>query len=635
MSISQRVIAIVLSFILFTGILSAQESEDYQPTTFGERLHAGLISSDPNQWDDDTDREFFGNMPTEYRQKYFATLVKLCETNAEYWKVRAELFAIIHPVFTRTIEQSINERENNIRQMENQNDGGWVRGQLEQLKEIRDGDYSTLAKRYTDQHNVRALHSIWSAFHQYPEYLDPQKQTEYWNTLTEDSLLPYEQIIEILQQKIERQKRQITQFRGRVAGMTTRDLPDNVDISSGVPRAFEVAGVYKYILSLDEKQKSQIIGDEPFFGATDGFGLVYVFPYPRFPAYELLKEARDAEREPWKVGATPELSKLGITQAEIDRWDGSLSLHPFIRDIAGRSPGVTNLTRLQTTINHTSITGARALNSSTTLTNTHPALMAVINGEKDIVFSARRISQVEADAVAKQRAAGMRDLPPLPGIDFEISNNHPALPDTPPQEGKSNFTQQNDRVVALEDELVYVPFAKDAFVFLQNRRNPVRDLTLEQYQGIFSGQHPNWKDVGGFGGVIKPFLRNIESGSEELMQTLVMKGIPVHKDFQPVRLSGMSMVFEGLESFPTGIAYSIYHYDRYMVFNPNTRVMAVNGVFPNADTIASGEYPLVYETVLVHRKEPGERVERFVQWLLSEEGQRLVRSVGYVPIKAL
>ena len=69
-----------------------------------------------------------------------------------------------------------------------------------------------------------------------------------------------------------------------------------------------------------------------------------------------------------------------------------------------------------------------------------------------------------------------------------------------------------------------------------------------------------------------------------------------------------------------------------MVFNPNTRVMAVNGVLPSAETIASGKYPLVYECVLVHRKNPGEKVERFIQWLLSDEGQRLVRSVGYVPI---
>ena len=97
----------------------------------------------------------------------------------------------------------------------------------------------------------------------------------------------------------------------------------------------------------------------------------------------------------------------------------------------------------------------------------------------------------------------------------------------------------------------------------------------------------------------------------------------------------MSGIFSALEQSPMSIAYSIYHYDRYMVFNPNTRVMAVNGVLPRAETIASGEYPLVYECVLVHRKNPGEKVERFVQWLLSDEGQRLVRSVGYVPMDKL
>jgi phosphate transport system substrate-binding protein len=228
---------------------------------------------------------------------------------------------------------------------------------------------------------------------------------------------------------------------------------------------------------------------------------------------------------------------------------------------------------------------------TTTLTNTYPALMAVIHKEKDIAFSARGISQAEIDA---NKTLGM---------------------------------------VGLDVELVTVPFAKDAFVFLQNRQNPVRSLTLQQYQRIFSGQCKTWKDVGGFGGDIKPFIRNVESGSEELMQTLVMWGTPIHKDYQPVRLGGMSIVFDELKNTPGGIAYSIYHYDRYMMFSANTRVMAVNGVFPNAKTIASGEYPLVYKCVLVHRKNPGERVEKFVEWLLSEEGQKLVRSVGYVPIK--
>ena len=104
-------------------------------------------------------------------------------------------------------------------------------------------------------------------------------------------------------------------------------------------------------------------------------------------------------------------------------------------------------------------------------------------------------------------------------------------------------------------------------------------------------------------------------------------------EISPNRWSLEFQTFHGGKISPGGIAYSIYHYDRYMVFNVYTRVMGVNGVFPNAETIASEEYPLVYECVLVHRKNPGKKVERLVRWLLSDEGQKLVRYVGYVPVR--
>ena len=601
MSILLRGTGVVLSFILVTGILSAKEL----PTTFGERLQAGMISTDPAQWDAETRKEFFGNLPPEFHQKYLDIYAKLREANREYWKTRAELFGVIHPLLIKEIEQSIGELEKSIKEWENREDSDYLRGvlqtDLDQYKEIRGGDYSTIAKRYTDLHTTGYLHTIWNEFRQYPEYLDPKKQAEYWNALAEENLFPYEQIVGIIQQKIEKQKRQIGQYQGRIDNVTHTDfptlpqvlnvhrgpidkitlknLPSDLNGGSGAIRAFSVAGTSNNILSLDNKRKSQIIGDEPFTGSSD-FGYIHVWPYPRFKAYELLKESRDAEREPWRFYATMELKKLEIKQAEVDRRDGSLSLHPFIRAIAERCGGI-DTACLQTTITHTPAAAGKHI----TLSNTHQAILAVIKGEKDITFSTRRLSKMEMNEAEK-----------------------------------------------LGVELVQIPFAKDAFVFLQNRLNPVRNLTLEQYQGIFSGKYPNWKDVGGFGGVIKPFIRNAESGSEELMQTLVMKDIPVHENFKPKRMDTMSGIFEELQGNPTGIAYSIYHYDRYMVFNPGTRVMAVNGAFPTTETIASGEYPLVYETVLVHRKNPGEKVERFVRWLLSEEGHKLARSVGYVPI---
>jgi phosphate transport system substrate-binding protein len=321
--------------------------------------------------------------------------------------------------------------------------------------------------------------------------------------------------------------------------------------------------------------------------------------YPQFAEIEFLKEARNAEREPWKIDATPELVKLGINQAEVNRWDGSTSLHPVIHAIAKRCEGV-DAAALQTTINYDYRFGfaMNTVRTGKTLSNTHPALLLVIQGKKDVTFSTRRLSQKELDAAEK---AGV--------------------------------------------ELVQIPFAKDAFVFLQNRQNPLRNLTLEQYQDIFSGKFlkerqemwgvhkfQTWKDVGGFGGDIVPFTRDEDSGSEELMQALVMQGVPISRQLSWKMLDSMSAVYPELARDPGAIAYTVYHYDRYMVFCPYTRVMGVNGIFPNAETIASGKYPLVYECVLVHRKDPGEKVERFVQWLLSDEGQRLVRSVGYVPM---
>ena len=588
MSMLLQRIGIVLSMILIAGYALAEQS----PSNIAQRLYDGELSTDPAQWDDEIRKEFFANMPPEYHQRYLDTYTKLREATHAYWRTRAELFRVIHLVFDKHAEE--------------------LQKQGEYKYTLT--SYGNEAAKQSQEYTARYLYRTWGEFLQYPEWRDPDKQTEYWKTLAEETLFLYSKTTEELLKMTEVQKQQADELRQRIDTMALEDLPRWLSH----PNFFlNTSGFSARIaLPLTDEQKLRILNDEPLFRTK----LVshYGSEVLRFQSHEFLKESRDAEREPWKIDATPELAKLGITQAEVDRWDGSLSLHPLIRTIAEWCEGI-DTTHLQTNISRTSMMiGFMPMGEpGKTLSNTHPALMAVINGEKNITFSARRIAQAEIDALASQNEQKWRQLPLLPtGVEVHLKPD--AL---------------RTAAEAIKDELVEVPFAKDAFIFLQNRFNPARDLTLEQYQSIFSGKSTSWKDVGGFGGDIVPFIRNVESGSEELMQTLVMKDIPVHENFKPQRLNSMSVVFDELTNIPLSIAYSIYHYDRYMVFNPNTRVMAVNGMLPNAETIASGEYPLVYECVLVHRKNPGERVERFVQWLLSDEGQRLVRSVGYVPIK--
>ena len=587
------------------------------------RIYDGLISTDPDQWDEETRHELFGNMPPEYHQRYVEAYKKWHETWNLYWQTRAELFKVIHPLFTTKEDE-------------------------EYFNRVLQSDYAIAAERQILHECRRILNGIWSEFHRYPQWLNPHERAAYWKTLAEEILFYCDKRSEIIQQKTEEQKNQIMEFQRLVDTVTLADLPYDLKKTEFFANT---SHLYNYFLAnavpLNDEQKLQILDDKPLSVSGQRYNF---YRGVKFAADEFLKEARDAEREPWKIDATPELTKLGITQEEVDRWDGSLSLHPFIRTIAVRSEGI-DMERLQTTINQMSWGWGWGAGSEITLSNTHPALMQLLEGKKDVVFSARELSKAELDAIenweskqvedrrkeneewAKQVRESLGEHLPKE-YEEDIKNLEEQLRNDLEEYEKSIEEWKAERRKTAS-ELVLVPFAKDAFVFLQNRQNPVRDLTLEQYQGIFSGKYRRWKQVGGFGGNVVPFIRNVGSGSEELIQTLVMQDIVVHRNFKPQILNSMSWVFEALENTPTGIAYSIYHYDRYMVFNANTRVMAVNGVFPNADTIASGEYPLVYECVLLHRKEPGERVERFVEWLLSDEGQRLVRSIGYVPIRAI
>ena len=60
---------------------------------------------------------------------------------------------------------------------------------------------------------------------------------------------------------------------------------------------------------------------------------------------------------------------------------------------------------------------------------------------------------------------------------------------------------------------------------LVNPKNPVKNLTSDQVRKIYTGEITNWKEVGGVDHAITPYIRNADSGSQEKMETLVMKGL--------------------------------------------------------------------------------------------------------------
>ncbi len=167
-------------------------------------------------------------------------------------------------------------------------------------------------------------------------------------------------------------------------------------------------------------------------------------------------------------------------------------------------------------------------------------------------------------------------------------------------------------------ELVFVPIGKEAFVFLVNRKNPVGSLTQEELRGLFTGKYTNWKQVGGADRPVHPIKRIAGSGSQGTLQAF-LHGEEVYTN--PLGFMGAS------------IGYSFRWYTTEVVKEGNVRILSVDGVYPDEETITDGTYPLTTCFYAMYRKEnEKENVRILLDYILSEEGQTLIGESGYCGI---
>ena len=178
------------------------------------------------------------------------------------------------------------------------------------------------------------------------------------------------------------------------------------------------------------------------------------------------------------------------------------------------------------------------------------------------------------------------------------------------------------------------PIALDAFVFIANENNPVDDLSQEELQDIYTGEITNWGEVGGKHSEIHPYQRDENSGSQELMRSLVMKGRKMIEAPDMILLK-MFAPFYAVSDDPLGIGYSVYYYEENMAPREQVKLLAVDGVKPDPASIRSRQYPFATEVyAIVRGNQPkGSLAYQLWQWLGSVEGQALVAESGYVPLK--
>jgi len=177
---------------------------------------------------------------------------------------------------------------------------------------------------------------------------------------------------------------------------------------------------------------------------------------------------------------------------------------------------------------------------------------------------------------------------------------------------------------------VEIPVAKDGISIYVHQSNSIKELTIAQLSGIFSGKITNWKQVGGANAPITIYGRENSSGTYVFFKDNVVKA-----DYAATcqTLPGTAAVVNAVKKDKFGIGYGGAAYAngiKDVAVKKDDKSIAY---LPTAANIKSNSYPISRYLYLYMANKPVGETKKFIDWILGPEGQKLVVSVGYFPVR--
>lgn len=183
---------------------------------------------------------------------------------------------------------------------------------------------------------------------------------------------------------------------------------------------------------------------------------------------------------------------------------------------------------------------------------------------------------------------------------------------------------------------------RDALAIYVNLQNPLDSISLDQLAEIYgeNGTITEWKQLD---------VKNTACPSDQIVRVSRQNSSGTYAYFKEAVLgkkrdykqgytaqSGSSDLVALVSKTPCAIGYSGMGYR-----NETIKVLNVSkkkgepGIEPTVASAQDGTYPIARPLYLYTLGEPSGSVQEFIQWILSEEGQRIVELQGYIPVHAL
>lgn len=188
-----------------------------------------------------------------------------------------------------------------------------------------------------------------------------------------------------------------------------------------------------------------------------------------------------------------------------------------------------------------------------------------------------------------------------------------------------------------KDSVKQVIVAVDAIAIITNPSLGIDRLNLQQLSDIYSGKIRNWKELNGPDVDIMPVGRKEGSGT-----LLYMKHRLNIEDFSPKQqeFSRYEEIVEQVAKSKNAIGYVSLEHVLDINGTPDGSVsimpISMDGIIAqlpyDKESISYGEYPLIRPLFQYYQPGKNKEIERFIQFELSVEGQKLLQKIGYYPI---
>lgn len=171
---------------------------------------------------------------------------------------------------------------------------------------------------------------------------------------------------------------------------------------------------------------------------------------------------------------------------------------------------------------------------------------------------------------------------------------------------------------------MYYLIAKDALSIYVHPDNPIKDFMITELKKIFTCKLTNWKELGGNDDKIIPLIRNTSSGTHLYFKEHVLDGLQYCDS--TVALPTTESIVEFIKENKNAIGYGGIGYGEEVT---HASIEAIPATEQNA---RNDSYPITRYLHFFTTKTPAGAVKNFIDWVLTPDGQAIIKEAGYIPL---